>query len=218
VRLSLRIAATRTEALRCQYLIAQIYNEEYEVLFSDDRYDLSAKIEPWPHRYLMGTIDGELACASGLYMRDTYVERFGDVHEADIRGLVGAAGVGDRYAGAARREITKVVVHKRWRGRGLGRAILAAAHARAFIEQQATTAPLVVFCAKLSIVRNLWDAIGVRSRTIKPFPFYKVHELYRSDADPMESRLVIPALDIPPRWYDLSIPGEYPVETFGGTR
>ncbi|HEX8791143.1 MAG TPA: GNAT family N-acetyltransferase [Polyangiaceae bacterium] len=218
MKLSLRIAATRAEALRCQYLIAQIYNEEYEVLFSDDRYDLTAKIEPWPHRYLMGIIDGELACASGLYLRDTYVERFGDVREGDVRALVAEAGAGDRYGASPCREITKVVVHKRWRGRGLGRAILAAAHTVAFLEQQATAPPLVVFCAKLSIVRNLWDAIGVRSRTIKPFPFYKVHELYRTDADPMESRLVIPALDIPPRWYDLAVPGEYPLETLGGRR
>jgi hypothetical protein len=34
----------------------------------------------------------------------------------------------------------------------------------------------------------------------------------------MESRLVIPALDIPSRWYDLPIPGEYPLEMLGGKR
>jgi GNAT superfamily N-acetyltransferase len=218
VRLSLRIAETRAEVLRCQYLIAQIYNEEYEVLFSEDRYDLTAKIEPWPHRYLMGTIDGELACASGLYLRDTYVERFGDVRAGDIQAVVAGANAADHYLKTPCREITKVVVHKAWRGRGLGRAILACAHSRAFLGQKDSEPPLVVFCAKHSIIRNLWDAIGVRSRTIKPFPFYKVHELYRSEADPMESRLVIPSLDIPARWYDLTMPGYHELETFGDPR
>jgi hypothetical protein len=70
----------------------------------------------------------------------------------------------------------------------------------------------MVFCAKMSIIDNIFHRAGLRTRTIKEFPFYKVHELYRSAEDPMESRMIIPGLDIPERWYELALPGEYDVE------
>jgi hypothetical protein len=70
----------------------------------------------------------------------------------------------------------------------------------------------MVFCAKLSIIDRIFHRAGLRTRRIKEFPFYKVHELYRSPEDPMESRLIIPTLDIPARWYGLALPGRYDIE------
>jgi hypothetical protein len=43
--------------LLCRRLIAEVYNRDYEVVFSEDHYDLEAKIEPWPHRFLMALHD-----------------------------------------------------------------------------------------------------------------------------------------------------------------
>ena len=54
------------------------------VTFSADSFDLEAKIESWPHAYLFGTWRGDLVCTAGLYLRNTYVERFGDVAIAII--------------------------------------------------------------------------------------------------------------------------------------
>jgi hypothetical protein len=68
--------------------------------------------------------------------------------------------------------------------------------------------PLVVFCAKRSIAHKVHQAVGLCPRRVKPFPHYKVHELYRSADDPMDSYLIIPHLDVPARWYDLALPSE----------
>ena len=57
----------------------------------------------------------------------------------------------------------------------------------------------------------MYEPTGLRSRRIKPFPMYKVHELYRSPEDPMDSYLMVPEADIPSRWYGLELPGEYEV-------
>lgn len=213
-RMELRLARSRRDVLQCQYLIAEIYNREYEVVFSDDAYDLDAKIEPWPHRYLMGIVAGEVVACAGLYLRNTYVERFGDVSDADIDALIREAGGCPPFAAARKREITKVVVRRSARGKGYGRFFLGCAHARDFL--QVDTEPeqpaVLVCCARRSIWDGLWHGAGIRTRVIKEFPFYKVHELYRSPTDPMDSRLIVPAIDVPSRWYDRPIPGEYEVE------
>lgn len=216
MKLEVRIARTRAEILRCQYLIAETYNRQYEVVFSDDGYDLEAKIEPWPHRYVMGLADGEHVAACGLYLSDTYVERFGQVSDGEIQALVDGAGAGARYSAARKRELTKLVVDPRFRGTGLGRVFLAAAHAHDYVQLDAREPNLLIACAKRSIWENLHDRLGIRTRVIKPFPLYKVHELYRSEADPMDSRLIIPDLDIPPRWYDLALPARLDLEDAPG--
>lgn len=211
--MELRIARTRGDVLRCQYLISEIYNKEYEVVFSDDSYDLDAKIEPWPHRYLMGIVGGELVACAGLYLSQTYVERFGNVTDAEIDALIREAGGAPPYMAARKREITKVSVRRSARGHGYGRFFLGCAHARDFL--QIDTAPgepaVLVSCARSSIWENMWHGCGIRTRPLKPFPFYKVHELYRSPTDPMDSRLVVPTLDVPDHLYNRPIPGEYEV-------
>ena len=211
MKLVLRCAESRGDILRCRQLIAEVYNRDYEVVFSEDRYDLAAKVEPWPHRYLMALCAGELVAACGLYMHDTYVERFGNVSDTDLRGLLEDAGVAEAHDVTRRREFTKMSVRHSWRGRSIATWITAAGHSRYFTEVD-TDRAIMVFCAKRSIVENIFHRSGLHSRTIKPFPLYKVHELYRTPTDPMESRLIIPTLDIPERWYELSLPGEYEIE------
>ena len=213
-RMTFRIAHSRAEILACQYLVAEVYNEEYEVVFSDDSYDLDAKVEPWPHRYLMGLADGQLVATAGLYLRDTYVERFGNVSRAEIQGLIERAGGTPRFDAGRKREITKVCVRRDRRGKGYGAALLETAHARAFLQLDASDDQpnVLVCCARRSIWDGLWHRAGIRTRPIKDFPYYKVHELYRSAEDPMDSRLVVPEIDIPARLYERSLPGEYEVQ------
>jgi len=210
------LASTRADVLRCQYLIAQVYNEAYGVFFSEDRYDLAAKIEPWPHRFVMGLVDGQLACAAGLYLHDTYVERFGAITSGDLGAMLEAAGVAAGYDPSRKRELTKLVVHKRFRGAGLGRFFLAAAHSRCFLDVDASAPHFLVGCARISIFGRAYARAGIHTRVLKPFPLYKAHEFYSSAADPMESRVTIPSLDIPKRWYDLELPGEYEVDAMKG--
>jgi hypothetical protein len=211
MRIRLRRADSRGDVMRCRQLIAEVYNRDYEVVFSEEHFDLEAKIEPWPHRFLMALHEGELVAACGLYMRNTYVERFGDVSDADLQTMVDAAGARGRYEPTRRREFTKMSVRHNWRGRGIAPWLTGAGHSRHFTDVE-TDGAVMVFCAKQSIIENIFHRAGLRTRTIKPFPSYKVHELYRSPTDPMESRLIIPKIDIPERWYDLAIPGEYDIE------
>lgn len=209
MKLLFRRAESSADILRCRQLIAEVYNRDYEVVFSEDHYDLAAKIEPWPHRFLMALHGQELVAACGLYTHNTYVERFGQVSEGELRSML-------READATcdlhqRREFTKMSVRHGQRGQGIGAWLTGAAHSRHFTEVDQDQA-VMVFCAKLSIINNIFHRVGLRTRRIKEFPFYKVHELYRSPDDPMESRLIIPALDIPERWYQLQFPGEYEIE------
>lgn len=209
MKLKVQVASTPAEVLRCQYLIADVYNKEYEVMFSTDRYDLDAKIEPWPHRYFMVLDGAVLAATLGLYQHHTYVERFGGVAREDVERDLAAAGVADRYDSSNLREVTKIVVSPAYRGRGLARFMVGCAHSKSFLCDGNDDRSLVVFCAKRSITQKVHEAAGLRPRKIKPFPYYKVHELYRSADDPMDSYLIIPHLDIPARWYELALPSEF---------
>ena len=181
-------------------------------MFSEDHYDLDAKIEPWPHRYLMGLVDGQQVAVAGLYLRNTYVERFGLVSDQDIAGSLRAAGVEGGYDPRNRREITKLVVVREFRNRGITSLLMACALARAFADLEADRAPLVTFCA-VRTMRRLIERRGIRTRLIKPFPLYKIHEAYRSESNPMDSYLIIPDLDVPPSFRELAIPGEYDVDS-----
>ena len=211
MRLLLRRAESRGDVLRCRQLIAEVYNRDYGVVFSEDHYDLEAKVEPWPHRFLMALHDGELVAACGLYMRNTYVERFGQVTDEELRCLVDSAGLAGSYDVTHRREFTKMSVRHAWRGRGIAPWLTGAGHSKHFTDVEEDRA-IMVFCAKLSVIDHIFHRAGLQTRTIKAFPFYKVHELYRSPTDPMESRMIIPRADIPERWYELALPGEYDVE------
>lgn len=211
MKVLLRRAESRGDVVRCRQLIADVYNRDYEVVFSEDHYDLEAKVEPWPHRFLMVLNGRELIAACGLYMHDTYVERFGQVTDQDLREILRRENVAEEYDVTCRREFTKMSVRHSWRGRGIAPWLTGAGHSKYFTDVE-TDRAVMVFCAKMSIIDNIFHRAGLRTRTIREFPFYKVHELYRSATDPMESRIIIPKLDIPPRWYELPIPGEYELE------
>ncbi|WP_242344886.1 hypothetical protein [Anaeromyxobacter terrae] len=215
MRLRLEIAARSADVLRCRQLVGEVYHRRYGVVFSSDTYDLDRKIEPWPHRFLMGFLKDELAAVSGLYLRNTYVERFGGVTDDEIGAHLREAGLEGRYDPAARRELTKLVIAPRLRNSGLGPLFVAIAHARAFVELDAALPPLVTFCVVRSM-RRLVERHGIRPRHLKPFPHYKVHELYRSERNPMDSYLVIPELDVPAAFRDLRIPGEHELSPWQG--
>jgi len=217
IRLALRLARRYAEIVECQYLIAEVYNRYYDIVFTRDEAELDSKIEPYPHRYVMGLVDGELVAAAGLYRRDTYVERYGDIDLSDVQAALDAGGI-DRSASDARREYTKLVVAQKWEGRGIGKFFFAATHCRDFIGSDMEGEPLLLACAKRSIWAALYDGSGIHTRRLAPFPEYRVHELYRSAEDPMDSRLIVPSVDIPPRWWDLKIPGTYEVPSKRGQR
>lgn len=208
MKIRIAIAESSGEVLRCRQLVGDVYHRRYGVVFSSDTYDLDRKIEPWPHRFLMALAGAELVAACGLYVRNTYVERFGLVTDAEVAASLRAAGVNGAYDPAARRELTKIVVSPRLRNSGLGPLFMAIAHARGFLEVGAASPPLVTFCVVRSM-RRLIERHGIRPRAMKPFPYYKVHELYRSERNPMDSYLVIPHLDVPAPFRELAVPGEH---------
>lgn len=209
MKFRLSIASRTAEVLRCQYFIAESYNKNFGIMFSEEIHNLEAKIEPYPQRYLMGTIDGELVATLALYTRDTYVERYGQITDEEIEQQLQAAGVADQYQGAVKRELTKLVVKEGWDGHGLARIIHTRAHARAFLEQDTTSPAIVMVCAKVSLLRHMYSPRGViGSRFLAPFPRYPIHNAYRSDEDPMESRLTIPSLDVPEELRELQFPLE----------
>jgi len=184
-------------------------------VFSEDVYDLDAKIEPWPHRYLMGLLDEELVAVCGLYIRNTYVERYGLVTDEEVAALLREAGVDGRYDPSNRREFTKLVVARPYRNLRITPTLMGFALARTFVDMDAERPPLVTFCA-VRTMRRLIERQGIRTRYLKPFPLYKIHEAYRSESNPMDSYLLIPDLDVPASFRDLVIPGEYDVDSFSG--
>lgn len=209
MKFRIRVAESRGDVLRCQYLIAELYNRNYQIMFSEEIHDLEARIEPYPHRYLMGTIDGELVAALGLYTSNTYVERYGGITEAEIAEHLARSGVLESYTGYVRRELTKLVVHPRWEGRGLARLIHTTGHAAAFAEEGEDRPVLIMACGKVSVLSHLFSPKGkVTARWLAPFPRYPVHAAYRSETDGMESRLIIPAVDVPPEVRELQLPLE----------
>ncbi|MCB9796158.1 MAG: hypothetical protein H6741_25965 [Alphaproteobacteria bacterium] len=219
MRVELSVAERQSDVLRCQYFIAEIYNRHYDILFSEDMHDLEARIEPYPHRYLMARVEGELVAALGLYERDTYVQRYGGVLSEEIDAQLEAAGVAERYAGWVQRELTKMVVKPGWGSLGLARAVHEISHSPDFMSAGTDAPVLLTVCGKVSFLDRMFQPRGrIGSRFLAPFPRYPMHDAYRSSEDPMESRLIIPALDVPrdllearlPR--EVELPGEPPTE------
>ena len=209
MKLRIAIAERRADQLRCQYFIAENYNQRYGIMFSEDVYDLEARIEPYPHRYILGTVDGEIVVAMGLYTHDTYTERYGDVEDDEIMAVLVEAGVGDQYVGFVRHELTKLVVKAGWEGYGLARVLHEAAHADRFMVGDEARPIVITMCALVSFMEHMLAPKGkVKGRFLAPFPRYPIHAAYRSDADPMETRMTIPSLDVPEALRTLQLPVE----------
>ena len=209
-QLHVRRATTLDEIAACERLTVEIYRTRYGVTFSE-QVDPEQRLEPLPDHYVYGSIDGELVATAGLYTRFTYAERFGRLSEAELLAAVTAAGFPDAIS-RPRVEYTKLVVHPRWEGCGIGRRFLAATHSRDFLTAGSGATPLVLASGKVSIFRSLYEAVGIRTRTVKPFPLYKSHERYRTPDDPMESRIAIPEVDIDARWFQFTLPGAVQIE------
>ena len=116
MHLEVKIATKRAEILGCQYLIAEAYNHHYDIFFSSDAANLNARIEPYPDRYVMGSLDGTLVATAGLYIRSTYGERYGQVTDDEIHRLLLEAGATQRYSARRKREYTKIVIRPDWQG------------------------------------------------------------------------------------------------------
>lgn len=209
--LQFKIARSHSEVLQCQSLISFVYHQNLGITFSESDFDIEAKIELYPHRYLMGLVDGELVATMGLYLHSTNPERYGKVTEQEINALVKEAGVADKYSGKYIREISKFVVKPEWRHYGIGKLLVGAAHSQDFIHYEEQQPHLLVSCANPSIFDYFSEPLGINTRTIKSVPFFKIHEFYRSEDKPMESRLIIPELDIPAKLYSAKLPREYDI-------
>lgn len=210
--LQFKIAKSHFEFHQCQSLIAEIYYKKLGITFDESKFDPDAKIELYPHHYLTGLVNGELVATMGLYLHSTNPERYGKVNEQDIDKLLLQAGVANRYSGKYIRELSKFVVKEEWREKGIGKLLMGASHSKDFIHMDEDKPHLLVACANRSIFKYFSDSLGIHTRTIKSVPFYKIHELYRSAHDSMESRLTIPDIDIPAKWYHAKLPSEYELE------
>lgn len=217
LQLEIKLATKRADALRCQYLVAEAYNRKYDIFFSTDAVNLNARIEPYPDRYVMGLVEGDLVATAGLYLRSTYIERFGQVDDAQIDKLLEEAGMLGRYSAKRKREYTKLVIREDWEGRGLGRQFFTMTHCQDFLQLEATEPCVISCCAKVSIFESLYAASGIRARLLKQFPKYQVHSLYSSDDDPLESRVIVPELDIPPDVYSRRLPAVCELNSNPGT-
>ncbi|RAP32698.1 hypothetical protein DID77_04265 [Candidatus Marinamargulisbacteria bacterium SCGC AG-439-L15] len=211
IKLTVKIAETRGEIIQCQYLIAASYNRYYKIFFSRDIYDLEAKIEPYPHRYIMAQIDGELIGAAGLYTNNTYTEKFGDVSNDEIKEKLRSEEIDIKdYSINQKHEITKVVCSPKLTGNGIGAFLWGCANSETFLYPEKTSQkPLIMCCAKPSVFNYFEESTGIKTRKLKKFPVYKVHELYSAKDDAMESRIIIPEIDVPETWYKMAIPGDY---------
>ncbi len=205
-----KIACSNVEIRQCQALISEVYYKKLGITFSESVNDIDTKIELYPHNFLMGLVDDELVACMGLYLHSTNPERYGKVTEQDIDKLLVESGAANRYSGKYIRELSKFVVKDEWRNKGIGKLLMGVAHSKDFIHMDEEQPHLLVSCANVSIFKYFSDVLDIHTRTIKPVPFYKIHEFYRAEREPMESRLTIPDIDIPPQWYYHSpIPGEY---------
>ena len=207
MKFTISVATRRADVLRCQYFIAETYHRRYGIMFSEDLHDIEARIEPYPHRYLVGSVDGELVATLGLYERDTYVARYGGITDEDIAARLAETGMTERYAGATWRELTKLVVRDDWAGHQIARQMVHAGHSRAFTEMGTTVPVLLMACGRPSLFNAIYAPRGaIRSSYLAPFPRYPVHAAYRRDDDPMESRLIIPEVDVPEEIRALEFP------------
>lgn len=214
IRLVIQRARSPGEITACENLIVETYRTRYGVTFTDQPVP-DLKLEPLPDHYVFGLLDGELVAAAGLYSTITYAERFGQFSEEELLRALTEAGCPQAIR-RPRVEYTKLVVHPAWSGMGIGRYFLAATHSRDFLSLGSGEAPLLLASGKVSIFNGLYAAVGIRTRTLKPFPVYRSHEAYRSPSDPMESRITLPELDIDPRWYDAPLPRTVEFESLDG--
>lgn len=209
--IEVHIASTPEEIAQCKALAAEVYEREYGVRLTDHLLNPLGYRERFPDRFVMGYVNGRFALSAGLYVGETYAQMFGRLTNDDIRPVLEEAGCPEAID-RPRVEYTKLVIKPEFARKGLGRRFLGMTHSRDFLSVDGGL-PLLLLCGRRSMFQ-LFHSVGIRTRTLKPFPWYRNHERYRSASDPMESRLVIPELDIEKRWFEFSFDDASP-ETLG---
>ena len=213
--ITIKLAQNNLEVKQCKNLIKQVYYQDFNgVTLSDTICDPAKRIELYPQYYLMGLVGDQLVAVLGLYTEGTNGERHGKVTPQEIAQLLQKAGVLHKYSGYQLREVTKFVVKKEWRGQGIGKIMFGAAHSQDFIQINESRPTLLVSCSSVSIFNKFSDGIGIRSRTIKPMPYYEIHKHYSSAENPVETRLIIPELDIPEYCFNVSLPTKFSLDKF----
>lgn len=205
-RITIQPAETADEIARCHELIAEVYYRYYGVRLTRLPSDPDASHESFPDKCLMVLDEGHLIGSGGLYLQHTYVERFGGVTPEDVNRVLREAGAWPRHSGLRLREITRVVVVDHPHKREALSALVLALHSAAALESLAAMPSAVVACAKPSMFERLFTAAGIRTRFLKPFAPYAAHRRYATPGTTMESRLVIPELDVPLSWQYAALP------------
>ncbi|MCB9670088.1 MAG: hypothetical protein H6734_11495 [Alphaproteobacteria bacterium] len=203
--LTLRLATSTGDRMRAEYLISDVYNQHYDIVFSRDLVDLDARIEPYPDDYLLAYRSGQLVAVAGLYVHHTYVQQFGGVTREDIERELEKAGQLGAYDPDVAVEITKLTVRPEYTGERIGMHIFQAAHSASFLTRE-DRRPVLLVCANQRVFDHLHTPAGITTRFLREFPDYAVHDQYRSPDNPMSSRLIIPELDIPREWWENPLP------------
>lgn len=208
--LQVKVAESNAEIVECQSLIADIYSENFGISLCDRSFKPQEKIELYPHYYLMGIVDDELVATIGLYLYNINSQQYARVTDREIESFLSKEGLDLIVSSKSKRELSKFVIKKEWRNKGLSKVFLGLAHSKDFIHSIGDGSHILVNTA-FSPMFKVLDSIGIDSKLIKTIPANKVYPNYYSDRA-METRLTIPYFDIPSYWYHFNLPGEYKIE------
>lgn len=210
--LQVKVADSNAEIVECQSLIADIYYENFGISLCDRSFNPQEKVELYPHYYLMGIVKDELVATMGLYLYNINSQQYANVTDREIESALSKEGLDGIVSSKNKRELSKFLVKKEWRNKGLSKAFLGLAHSKDFIHLIGDGSHILVNTAFSPIFKVL-DSIGIKSQLIKTIPANKVYPNYRSDRA-METRLTIPYFDIPSCWYNFKLPGEYTINSY----
>ena len=217
IDVELSISKTPGALIKCQYLVSEIYHRKYKIAFSSDEYDLSQGIEPYPDIYVLAKVNGYLVGCFGCYTSKSYSINFGNIEKDIIQSILSAYQLEDEYSLDLIREPTKLVCQSGASSYGIPHLLFRSMYSKQMIENYLTdesgTLPVLLSCGNRSAFRHFYDRQHIRTHFLGRFPEYKVHRHYASKHNPMESRLVIPSIDIPSDIYNMKIPGTYRIES-----
>jgi hypothetical protein len=208
----IKIARTEAEIRACKGLIAENWKRNYDVNFSEEDFNLDKYTEKYPDAFAMGIVDEELVITGGLYIHENYTERFGGVTKKEIDEKLIKLGLRWKFNSSLAREYTKLAIRPSWEGKGIGKIMHMAIFNRNFLNYGSKLEHFYVLCAKDKIFNALYAPHNLRTHYLKPFPYYDIHNLYRTREDSFESRMVIPSVDAPSFWYELEYDKTYEVD------
>jgi GNAT superfamily N-acetyltransferase len=213
MKLHVQLAQTAGELRECRKLLEDVYGRDYGVRFTEGDHHPDLCVEPYPDAFVMGLAGDELAVIGGLYLRNTYAERFGGMNWSALEPALRARGLPHREADCVLREYTRLAVRPEYRGAGLGRRCCALTHSREFIAQQTDKHVLLFISAKRSIFREVHAKSRMETHYLKDFPVYLAHRKYAESHDPIEIRYMVADLDIPPELLSARLGRDHCFET-----